>query len=441
MTFLPHFSVDPADGGAHPDNVIRVKTNGSAPPLPSESGLIRALADSATVAIYHADTSGRLTYANPRYREMFGLSPGQSLDDWARAMHPIDRPRIEALWAEFFQSQSVSTQFEYRTLNGDRIRYMAESVVAISDEAIAGFVGTITDVTELKSAQAALESMHKQLIDASRLAGRAEVASSVLHNVGNVLNSVNVSADLVSSRIKNSKLTELQCVVDLLKAHEADLPGFFGQDGRGKRLPGYMDRLAQQASADHQQIVAELSDLRKGIDHIKQIVAMQQDYSKLGAAADVVDLYSLIDDTLRLSEAEMARHGVVLKKNFDKLPKVVLDEHRVLQILFNLIRNAKHACSESGKTERIVTVSAAVTGDGLQISVRDNGVGISEEILTKIFHYGFTTRKNGHGFGLHSAAVAARELGGELRVESAGPGLGALFTLDLPLTKAPNGGH
>ncbi len=415
--------------------------DGSGERGPSDAHLIRALADSAPVAIYHADGAGHLTYANPQYRAMFGLRPGQSLDDWAQAMHPTDRPRIEAMWAEFFRRWTASVRFEYRTLGGTgEIRHLAEHVVAVTAEGVNGFVGTITDVTELKEAQAELERLHKQLIHASRLAGRAEIATSVLHNVGNVLNSVNVSADLATARIKNSRLLDLHRVVSLLQANEANLTTFFGEDDRGKRLPGYLGKLAGQVGVDQDQVLAELAELKNGIDHIKDIVAMQQNYARLGGVADVIDVISLVEDSLRLNESALTRHGVILRREFEEVPTIVVDKHKVLQILVNLIRNAKHACEESDGADKIVTVRVAANGLGVQVSVRDNGVGIAPENLTRIFNHGFTTKKEGHGFGLHSGALTARELGGQLHVESGGLGRGAIFTLDLPLT-SPQAGH
>jgi PAS domain S-box-containing protein len=409
--------------------------NGSAGSLPRHIHLIRALADSAPVAIYHADSAGHLTYANPQYRAMFSLAPGQSLDDWAQAVHPTDRPRIEAVWAEFFRHQTGSVQFEYRTqASSGEVRHLAEHVVEVIAEGVSGFVGTITDVTELKEAQAELETVHKELIHASRLAGRAEIATSILHNVGNVLNSVNVSADLATGRIKNSRLLDLNRVVGLLQAHEADLAAFFSEDDRGKRLPGYLGKLANLVGVDQQQVLAELAELKSGIDHIKDIVAMQQNYARLGGVADVVNVVSLVEDSLRLNEGALTRHGVTLRREFGDVPTIVVDKHRVLQILVNLIRNAKHACEATERAQKLVTVRIARGGLGVQISVEDNGVGIAPENLTRIFNHGFTTKKEGHGFGLHSGALTARELGGELRVESGGPGQGAVFTLDLPLT-------
>ena len=166
---------------------------------------------------------------------------------------------------------------------------------------------------------------------------------------------------------------------------------------------------------------------------------MQQNYARLGGVADVIDVSSLVEDSLRLNEGALTRHGIILRREFEDVPTIVVDKHRVLQILVNLIRNAKHACEESDRAEKIVTVGVTTSGLGVQVSVRDNGVGIPPENLTRIFNHGFTTKKEGHGFGLHSGALTARELGGELHVESDGSGRGALFTLDLPLTPAQAG--
>jgi signal transduction histidine kinase len=160
---------------------------------------------------------------------------------------------------------------------------------------------------------------------------------------------------------------------------------------------------------------------------------MQQDYARLGGIAEVVDVPSLVENSVRLIEAALTRHGIVISRDVESVPTIITDKHRVLQILVNLIRNAKDACQASFCTEKRVTVRISSGGLGVQIRVADNGVGIAPENMTRIFNHGFTTKKDGHGFGLHSGALTARELGGELRVESGGPGLGAAFTLDLPM--------
>jgi PAS domain S-box-containing protein len=398
-----------------------------------EAHLITALTESAPVAIYHADHTGHLTFANPKYREMFKLAPGQSLDDWAQAVHPTDRGRIESIWAEFFKASESSMQFEYRTQTEAGTRWLAEHVVAVASHGISGFVGTIADITPLREAQAKVEALHRQLVDASRDAGRADVATSVLHNIGNVLNSVNISASLILDQVRESKALQLRPLAALLAEHAATLDRFLTEDPRGQRVPGYLSKLAQQVTLEHGVATNELTSLQKNIDHIKDIVAMQQSYAKLGGLTEEVEISHIVEDSLRLNEGPLARHGVIIQRHFEDVPAVTVDKHKVLQILVNLIRNAKHACQASARDDKILTLSIARTDLGVEIAVTDNGIGVHAEHLGRLFTHGFTTKSDGHGFGLHSAALAAKELGGSLRAASAGPGQGASFTLALPL--------
>jgi C4-dicarboxylate-specific signal transduction histidine kinase len=124
----------------------------------------------------------------------------------------------------------------------------------------------------------------------------------------------------------------------------------------------------------------------------------------------------------------------MLMRDFQARPIVTVERHKVLQILVNIIRNAKFACDESGRSDKRMTVRITQDDRHVRIAVIDNGVGIPQENLTRIFAHGFTTRKTGHGFGLHSGALAAKELGGELLAQSDGPGKGATFTLEFPVT-------
>jgi signal transduction histidine kinase len=142
---------------------------------------------------------------------------------------------------------------------------------------------------------------------------------------------------------------------------------------------------------------------------------------------------TLVEDSLRMNAEDFTRHGVTLVREFAGIPPVRVDKHKVMQILVNLIRNAKYACEESQAAQKRVTVRIARSEASVIISVLDNGVGIPADNLTRIFNHGFTTRASGHGFGLHSSALAATECGGSLRAASAGPGEGATFTLELPL--------
>ena len=289
------------------------------------------------------------------------------------------------------------------------------------------------EVTEHTQAQAELERVHRQLLEASRQAGMAEVATNVLHNVGNVLNSVNVSAILASDLAQKSKADGLGRVVALLREHAHDLGEFIASDPRGKHLPAHLGHLADHLKTEQAAIVKELDSLRSNIEHIKDIVAMQQSYAKVAGVHEIIAVVDLLEDSLRMNTGALARHGVDVVRDFEGQPLVNIDKHKVLQILVNLVRNAKYACSESGLAGRQVTLSVRSANGLVRIVVADNGVGIAPENLTRIFNHGFTTRADGHGFGLHSGALAARELGGTLSVHSDGVGRGASFSLELPL--------
>lgn len=297
-----------------------------------------------------------------------------------------------------------------------------------------GTFGISTDVTSLKEAEAKLEAAGKQLLETSRQAGMAEVATSVLHNVGNVLNSANVSANILSAKLRQLELGSLARVARLLQEHQADLSSFLKEDAKGRQLAPYVAQLAEHLEEEQSAALQELNDLVNHLEHIKEIVARQQSFSRVSGVIEKLPVAELVEDALRLNAAALEREEVCVERHYEPaLPEIVVERHKVLQILVNLVRNAKYACDEAPGADKKVSVRVANGSGRIKISVTDNGVGIAPENLTRIFTHGFTTRKNGHGFGLHSGALAARELGGSLLAHSAGLGLGATFTLELPL--------
>ena len=288
------------------------------------------------------------------------------------------------------------------------------------------------EIEARKQMEKEVEHVHRQLLDTSRRAGMAEIATNVLHNVGNVLNSVNVSAILLVENARKSRASSLPRVVALLQEHAHDLGAFITSDSRGKHVPDYLAKLSENLLAEQEATVGELNSLRRNIEHINEIVAMQQNYAKVGGVKEIINVVNLVEDSLRINEGALSRHHVEVVREFENVPPINVEKHKILQILVNLVRNAKYACQESERADKRMTVRVA-NGDGrIKISVIDNGVGILPENLTRIFNHGFTTRKDGHGFGLHSGALAAKEMGGSLYVHSGGSGQGAAFTLELP---------
>jgi signal transduction histidine kinase len=280
-----------------------------------------------------------------------------------------------------------------------------------------------------------LRETQSELVATARQAGRAEIATNVLHNVGNVLNSVNTSAALVGATLRRSKLAGLSRALEMLEQHAGDAAHFLGHDDKGKLLPGYMVAAGRALGDEHRAMAQELERLAKSLAHIKDIVATQQSHATGAQVIEAVRPEDLADEAIRMQSSALARHQVTVLRDYQPMPVLPLDRGRVLQILVNLISNAKAAMSGIAKEARRLTLRVELAGASrLRFSVSDAGEGIPQENLTRIFVHGFTTRPGGHGFGLHSSALAAKELGGSLTVHSDGPGRGATFTLELPLS-------
>ncbi len=411
--------------------------------LAGSLSVLNATLDSTADGILAAQLSGEIVCYNTQFVEMWGIAADVlERRNNAEFIHFLSTKVCHAeQYIARIQEQRASCEldgFDVIELRDGRTfeRYVKPQRV---DGKVVGVVINYRDITERKRSEANLESIHRELLETSRQAGMAEVATSVLHNVGNVLNSVNVSATLVAENVRKSKVGNLGRVVALLDQHAADLGAFVTGDAQGQNLPEFLRQLHERLSKEQQTTLTEVESLRDNIEHIKEIVSMQQAYARVTGVAEVLKVTDLVEDSLRMNAAELTRHGIVVEREYQDIPPISVEKHKVLQVLVNLIRNAKYACDEGRLPDKRVTVKVA-NGDGrIKISVSDNGVGIPPENLTRIFSHGFTTRKDGHGFGLHSGALAAREMGGALRVESRGSGLGATFTLELPAGPAREG--
>jgi PAS domain S-box-containing protein len=437
-------------GGAEPEcsveflRDISTRKQMAAALLQNQTLLATVIAE-LPLALVACDINGMVTHYNRAAVKLFGI-PAEDTTGSALRSYPItarvylpdgttpvlreNRPLARAL-----RGDTVS-DVEFIIIRPDgAVRTALSSAQRLIGPAgqPLGALAVVEDITERRLAEEELDRVHNQLLVASRQAGMAEVATNVLHNVGNVLNSVNVSASMVSERIRRSKCAGLARVAALLTEHAGELATFLA-GGQGRHLPVYLQELAAELISERDAALAELSAVRSNVEHIKEIVAMQQGYAKRGGVIDTVDVRMLVEDSLRMNEGAFSRHGVTIVRDFEDVPLVQVDKHKVLQILVNVIRNAKYACAEAAGGTKRVTVRVRAANGSMLLSVIDTGVGIPRENLDRIFNHGFTTRPDGHGFGLHSSALAAKQLRGSLQAESGGRGQGATFTLTLPLT-------
>lgn len=270
-------------------------------------------------------------------------------------------------------------------------------------------------------------------VSQSYLAGKAEIAIEVLHNVGNALNSVNVSVSMIHRGLAESRLPYLSKAADLLAKNAHD-PQFLTENDRGKMLPGYLTDLTKILVEEQAANLKELESLSRHLSHIKAIVATQQKNVDMAGQLESISLEALVEDAIALAGVPN-EPTIEVVREFEEMPEHLLDKEKLIQVFLNLIRNAQQALDSVDPDKRKLTLRIREhTFDRVRIEVIDNGAGIANEHLSRIFDHGFTTKPSGNGVGLHSCANMIQELGGTLSCHSAGPGRGASFIVELPFS-------
>jgi len=280
-------------------------------------------------------------------------------------------------------------------------------------------------------------ALQKELIDLAHQVGMAEVAASVLHNVGNVLNSINTSSELIREIIKSSEMENFAKLSDLLQEHKNNLPQFFFENTQGKHVLEYLLVAGNTFKKEYQQLTEEINRLSVNVEHIKNIIKMQQSVSGPTGIVELVSFSCLIEEALSMFKGDYEH--VTVERYYQPVSRIFLERVRVIQILVNLIRNAFQAVEQHQASEKkVIQLSFRLLASDnpeihlLEFHCADNGCGIAPDQLLKIFSYGYSTKRDGHGFGLHASALSAQEMGGSLTVQSEGVGKGAVFTLTLP---------
>lgn len=414
-----------------------------APPAPLDRALVSAFLEKIPDFVYFKDRSSRfIAVSHSLIRSLGGRTPADLIGrtdfdffDSAHAQSAFDDEQ------EIIRTgREIFGRTEKRVARDGTVTWLQTNKLPLRNAAgdIVGTFGLSKDVTRTREMELALDEAHKELVDASRMSGMAEVATGVLHNVGNVLTSLNVSAAVIATGLRQSKAESLGKLGALLREHQPNLATFLTDDPKGRRVPEFLASLARHATDERARLLQEIGAIQKNIDHIMEIVSMQQAYATMLGTVEPLDPADLMEDALRMNADSLLRHDVQIERDFQPVPAILGEKAKVLQILVNLIRNARTACEESQQAEKrlVLRICPGTRADRVRLIVADNGVGIPADILTRIFAHGFTTRANGHGFGLHSAANAAREMKGTLTVESAGAGRGATFILDLPVSTA-----
>ena len=388
----------------------------------------RSILENASEAILSVSDDGKISAANRAAHTAFSVPSSlinASIDDF------LVKTKFSEM-AKRCRASNGSVLTTCRKANGDEFK-CSVSIGEVTHNDNLQYIVVARDETARIAAAEKLAEKNRELVLASRNAGMAEVATGVLHNVGNVLNSINVSTTVLKEKLKSSSLSSLEKAVDLLKQHDSDLVEFLTEHERGKHFPKFIHHVTKALISERDSKLSEVESLVKNVEHIRVIVTSQQASARCSRIIEQLQIAALIDSAIKVNEEILARHDVQLITEVCELPTVVSEQHSILQILINLIKNAVEASCE--RESSIVTVTAIKESRCVRIDIEDNGVGISPEQINSLFQHGFTTKPDGHGFGLHASAITASELGGSLSVHSDGLNKGATFTLRIPLSQ------
>ncbi len=356
-----------------------------------------------------------------------------SADNWLALVHPEDQEYVRANGGAWGKPRT-SLSLQYRIIRADGTIRHLQSIASSTEEHNGSYdcmAGITLDVTDRVFAQQREYGLQQKLRESSHQAGMAEIATDVLHSVGNVVNSLGVSYATLRRDLKALRLEQLQQAASLILANRATLAGFLTEDARGRHLPDYLPALSAQFSSQVQAMQSELEATDKLLEHLRDIVSAQQVRAQVGGHREPVDLKELLDITLIAQELELS-HVQVLR-NYEDVPRVTTDRHKLLLILVNLLNNARDAVLASAVQPGRIVVHLERDEDHAVIIIEDSGVGMSAEVLQRLWRFGYTTKPKGQGFDLHNSANAAREIGATIEAQSDGPDKGSRFTVRLPI--------
>jgi two-component system sensor kinase FixL len=399
-----------------------------------------ALVESATAAICSIDRDLRLQVHNRAFEAMVGAGraraprPNDALSEilpsaqWARWRPHLERVLAGAGPVTFEEPPPPGQDGPYRET-------MLQPILAHGQ--VTGVTAFCCDITARKRAEAEMSRLNQELLRMSRQAGMAAVASEVLHNAGNVLNSTGVSVSMIDQYVRNLRTGHLTRLAALVDEHAGALETFLRDDPRGQRVPELLRALAEHFEQQQAQLGAEVAALQGSFEHFIRVIHAQQSHARGHGIVETVSVAQLVDAVLDLQSASSSQASMVIERQIGDLPLLHVDKHKVIEILVNLVSNARHSLRDSGRPDKRLRIRAEAADDQrVRIHVEDNGLGITSEHQEKLFRLGFTTKPDGSGIGLHSSANAAQQLGGSLSCHSDGPGQGATFTLELPVAPA-----
>lgn len=397
------------------------------------NGQLERAQNMAALCYWHYSKQNRLiTWSKGIYTLLY-LDPLQApptVKDFLKKVHPDD---LALLNKNLRKAEKMDVNFEIRLkIKNEQYEWFRVMISLVERDRGREFSGILFNINSAKEAADKIKELNRTLVTTARLAGMSEVATIILHNIGNILNSANVSLSIVKQNLSIEHSKKLALLVTMMNENTSSLGDYLLSNRKGKLILPYLTALAHALEKECHTNIEEITHLDNHIKHIKEIVSLQNSLSGVPGVTEKIQLSELLETAIEM--ANVAHSEIILTRKIDKDSNTLVSEKsKLLQIITNLLRNAKQAVTED-ETKKIKKIDIIVNklNGKIKLRVSDNGIGVLQENLKRIFSFGFTTKVNGHGFGLHSSAISAKELGGSLNVISKGLRKGAEFTLILP---------
>ena len=400
---------------------------------------IRAIFDNMGEGVITFNDKDEVISTNPSAARIFGFDKEQ-LNSFTSENLFVEHNRLtQDNNSNSSDNTTTSQATEFQGYRSDGSIFPMDVTVSrmkLGDEIIT--VCITRDITRRKESEIKLTEAHDKLIDAAHQSGMAEMAVGVLHNIGNILNSVSLSAEEISRINKSSKLPGLIKANNIVKDNLENIGDFVSNNEKGKLLPQYYLKVGQALSEEKENIEKEIDLMFTKTEMMKDVISTQQEYARTKSFIETTNIEPIIEDSIKVQESVISKLGINIIRNYDFTPPCDVHKSKLLQVLTNLIKNASEAMRENdrlNKTKDITIDIGALNDAYVFIKITDTGIGIDKKNLDNIFTHGFTTKSDGHGFGLHTSANAMTEMHGSLKVKSDGLERGASFTLLLPINK------
>ena len=411
--------------------------------LEEQGALLESIFNSISDGVVVADADGNFTIFNPSAERIIGIGATEAdTDEWSDTYglffpdrvtpFPADElPLVRAIQGE----ASDEVEMFVRNPNAPDGVFISVSGRPLQDEAGSGKGGVIVfrDVTQRMVAEEALTQAFAQ--------GRLEIVDTILHNIGNAINSVTVGMNVLQDNlVANQLIHRFSALADMVQAHQEDWVDYIKNDPKGQQVLPFMIALAKDFSGQNERVIETLERITERVTHIIDIIRTQRSSGRSSMTRKYINLKQSIQGAVKLQQDLIDKRGIDMHIDCQNAPnEIQIQESQFQQMLVNLLKNSIEAIDDliqSGGLDGTprIEVKAYINEDFLVLDVTDNGIGIAQKDLRIVFNAGYTTKQTGTGLGLHSSANFVIGSGGKIYPLSEGIGQGTTIRVMLRYT-------